>query len=352
MEKNVNREIRKIYDIKKGGFRGSVYIEYRYNNTGNNLIGRWSKYGIAAYDNPSSRQINCDFCVASTERRREKWRTLHDRSTAETPVHSYRVEGVTNAEDFYQWENGVCHNPAYCWGPDCEYVFDCWRQPLPKQPGLTMYKFTSRKYFDAREIFSAHLWIKVSRDSRYHTKYSGIGFQSQIVQWFWPDFLKKYSQSGAKYLVHVEMDSNLPPPPDFIQKCFNSRVYNFPTQMTFKHFIEDSTQTNPKTLDDLDDFHSLVGLTFIDVYPGASGCRIRQYCYLENDEHTPEWKMSNAELARRLWRDPSQQMGADWADADYVGNQAMFIPRIIDGFCGPFDVFYVKHNSINQWFSC
>lgn len=352
----------KLFDVQRDVVWGEYNVEFRYPNKGNFLLGRWSKYSSSAFNVPSYMEnFNCSSCVDDTEQRIRNWMQVEipHKTPFKSSGRTYRVLGITKKSDYYEWPYGRCTNPE-CWGPDAEYTFDVWRRQLPKDPSLTKYKFSTRKYFNGQEMFADHIFINMRRSEDEWTKYFGIGMKSNIRQFFWPGFMSGVHPSKLLY-IYCELNSSLPVPVWMKKKPIQSWGYNYersyiyPTRADI-FMYEADPGWSWASKDDLDDFHKPLNRTYLDIYPGASGLRVSQFIYQSNTEDTPEWKLTQEEKAKILyaegerrhifWRShPFKQLHA------HLERSEVYEPGYQDGYYGPMISYYTRYDTNNSWFS-
>ena len=363
----------KIFSVKKSVEWGPAFIEYRYDEKGTGMIGRWAHYGSSMVVNPSNKHLVCDYCVRDTNARLQNYGSL-ERSFQPSlypdtsPIRSYRVPGVTKASDYYEWSLGVCNNPekGACWGNRYEYLFDVQRRQVGEGSGVTQYRFTTSRMLNGLVNKVDQLYIKVERASDYnYTTYRGIGSKLQsIPDFFWPGLFSRESK-GSMFYVFLEINTNSPIPEGLRSKSniswpyeYRNREYENPLRADFFFYkISDLKLPIPKTLAELHENHHPFASTFLDFYPGGCGMKVRQFLFVENTEETRKWDLdwTQQQTVRSFYDDRGDWLYTpDWMkgrDESYVMRRNVFIPGYQSGMAGPFDSFYERINDTPVWFS-
>ena len=158
--------------------------------------------------------------------------------------------------------------------------------------------------------------------------------------------------SHMRYLYDVNMAS--------WPSQFQNGTYKYPNHLTMEYFVESPGLPQPRSIGDLENHHTCVGSTFLELYPGGGGMKCTQYKFLSNQNISCEESEIHKE-ALRSWHekrrnhllvdDEPDLAEANWINNHHVYKNDAFIPTIRDGLGGPIISYWARIDNNRRWFS-
>ena len=299
--------------------------------TENNWIGKWAKIGIKAIDNPAVRKLLCETCFLKI--------------TDEKFCYCIQGEPIERTVKF-DWSGFQCTNDA-CWGSYEQYfqIKRKWR--IQREFSGYEYMFTNKKIMidGKNEECLDRTFMKMRDVTSKGNIYEGLGIvntkSSGTPCFGFPKLIDKEEETS--YFMHVT--------------CHQSPQNNeniYPQTMVLEHFQKDPTCKDiPKNYKELSDKHHPVALTVIEMYPGAAGCKMLQFKYLQNVEFKKYDKDNWLELQglpreERHTRLKWEGWMTEWKN--YIDERGAFIEFQQNGWAGPIISYWGRVNDKNEWF--
>ena len=322
---------RNKYDVKKlKVVKGSEFLEDYYQAHPENLDGLWVKYGQGKEENPTVRKILCASCHEASVNYQEKEDILQMKRC-------YQVENFTQRGIYYDWDKISCKDPS-CWGPK-ERCLKVSKKIRPND-GL-QYMFSQFKIYDNRsEECVDRVYFNLQLKDSDNWFYEGIGSQSRIGQFFFPNLVDSCNQEpGNFFFVSTRQYEK------------SSKNFKFPLVWKVEHFKKNKqVEKFPASVHDLDKDHYQVARTFVEIYPGGAGLRVSQYKYVENSEFRHR---DSADILcyESGGLDIKHNTPPPFSiNEDHLSSGEVFIENIRDGFCGPVTSYYLRYNANNSFF--
>lgn len=269
---NKNGIVQNYYErirVKSSIFLGEHFLEYRYQPYSEDFVGTWRKVGGKFGENPSTTSLQCEFCVSHSE----SWPKQKGISK---PV-SYQCLGWTKPFNKYEWSVGKCSSNSSCWGPS-EYFLEV------KMMHSFQFQFTHKKIANpnvpGEEVIARYNCSILRKYSPIQDRpfLHGISLTTRKLKMFYPSIINS-EHCGENYYIYINMYPNdkLPPHMKYLYDVsmsswpsyFQDGAYQFPNHLNMEYFRETPGLEMPSTIGDLENHHTLVGLTFLELYPGG-----------------------------------------------------------------------------------
>ena len=260
------------------------YCEVKYQPVDNFIIGRWLRIGTYISENPSNKDILCQFCRDSFLAKLEKFERLARDINEDNPSRAkvsgercYQVEGWTKPFNRYKFEHNSCQNPNGCWG-ERKQIIEFQRRKRPDDK--TQYRMRQIKVYDHKKGNGTQVYVDKPLntlyfivDSKDRLKQQGIGihtFKSE-TPFFWPDLHKKLSD--GEYLYFMEINRNAAPAPDLKDadswpSGYRHRSYRYVVTIDIIYYRRTPGLPMPASREELENSHQRASLSCLHVYPG------------------------------------------------------------------------------------
>ena len=374
--------IPKYYDkikVKSSIVVGENFLEYRYQPFSEDFIGQWRKVGSTFVENPSTTSLHCSGCISKSE----MW---PKRRGISKPV-SFQCLGRTKSFNKYDWSVGSCTNGASCWGP-AEYIFEV------KMMNNVQFQFTHKKIIDlnspGEEIISRY---NCTLERKYRPVQDrhflhGVALTSRKLKMFYP-FLINTDDSERNLYIYTSMYPNdkLPSHKRYLYDVnmaswpseFQNGYYQYSNHLTMEYFLETPGLSKPRSIVDLENHHTCVGSSYLELYPGGKyniqtqfsvitpfliitggGMRCTQYKFLSNKNMSSEDSEMHDKVLRN-WHDQRRNKflvddepdleDATWINNHHVYKKDAYIPTVRDGLAGPIISYWARIDNKRRWFA-
>lgn len=318
------------YRVNKTVVLGDSFIEHRYQRFPENFVGKWKKVGAFVHSNPSAMDLTCQLC-------RQDWKARLQTWPISGKLFSYRVEGVTDPDDFWEWEMGRCGNTTACWGPK-ERIWDVRRRGQ-------RYAFKTHTLTNSIEKTTDSMYATFVRSSgKDNLVYTSITRKWEQCADFWPDCLPVAHR--PKRNVYISMASKECVPEEYLElpknewpAYYKTAKYQVPNRMEMRYFDEqpgeDTDRFNaiePVSLSSLESYLPEIARTTIEMYPGGSGLKVSQYKMIPQ------------------WQNEGERVETDWLPKEWRDNFGGYIPEIQHGWAGPVVSYWARLDATNRWF--
>ena len=320
------------YKIKKTVVLGDSFIEHRYQKFPETFEGKWKKVGAFVHSNPSAMELTCQWCRQDWNARLKTW-------PISGKLFSYRVEGVTEADDFWEWEMGRCGNNKTCWGKK-ERIWDVRRVRNGQRFSFAHHTLTNN--------------IEKTHDRMYATFVRSSGkdnlvYTSITRKWdqcadFWSDCLPVVPNPKRHIYISMASRECVPKEYEHLPKnewpsFYRTAKYMNPNRMEMRYFDEqqgeatDRFKAVPISLSSLESFLPEIARTTIEMYPGGSGLKVSQY------RKIPQWQNEGAHVE------------TDWLPHEWRDGRGGYIPNIQHGWAGPVVSYWARLDATYRYFS-
>ena len=325
------------YKVKKKVTEGDFFLEHQFSEFPQTFVGKWKKAGVLIENNPTTKDLTCSFC-------KDDWLKRCKINPCGRKLRSYRVVGVTEPDEFWEWEYGRCGNPTTCWGPR-ERIWDV------RNHG-SQWSFTHSKVFEQSEEKIEKLHAKLERGSGSNNlQYTGIAMKTSQSRDFWPNCLPVAPSPRRHIFITMASKEIVPPeyavlPKNQWPKTYQTPKYLNPNRMECRYFDEPPRQMPaiplteeekrkrckevPTTLAALEDSFPEIARTYIEMYPGGSGLKVTQYKVIQQEKN--EGKHEKVDMLSR-W----------YAESTYSGH--------MPGWAGPVVSYWARVDSNHRYFS-
>ena len=301
-------------------------------------MGKWKKTGTLCISS-AAKALACKSC-------NDDWAARSCYNLAKRKLSSYRVIGVTEADEYWEWEAGRCGNLSTCWG-NKERIWDVRRSK-------DRFSFSHLRVHPHSEEVVDRIYTKLERGTgKDNLSYYGVVMKTSQSRDFWPNCLDIIPKPMRH--VHIKMSSKSALPERYISTSRNERPpyyqtpeYCNPFRIEFRYYDEPEAMLPRPEREDflrhvnmkdysiatLNHYCKEIARTYIEVYPGGAGMRVLQYKWI------PQWKEQGK-------REPVDWLPYWWLEDNYSG----YIEGKQHGWQGPIISYWSRVDSINRYFS-
>jgi hypothetical protein len=320
------------YKVKKTVAEGDFFIEHRFQKFPETFEGKWKKVGVFIESNPSAKELTCQLC-------RQDWDARWKNRPISSKLMSYRVEGVTEPDDFWEWQNGRCGNHKSCWGQK-ERIWDVRRAKNSQR-----YSFAHHTLSNNIEKTTDRMYATfVRKTGKENLEYTAITMKASQSADFWPDCLPVvpmprrhiYISMASKEYVTKEVEKL---PKNEWPTTYRTAKYMNPNRMEIRYFDEkpgentDRFKEKTASLSSLESYLPEIARTIIEMYPGGSGLKVSQYKMI------PPWKNED------------KRVKVDWLPSLWKDDYGGYIPNIQHGWAGPVVSYWSRLDDTYRYFS-
>ena len=320
------------YKVRKTVVLGDSFIEHRYNRFPETYEGKWKKVGVFVHSNPSAMELTCQWC-------RQDWRARLNTWPISGKLFSYRVVGVTEPGDFWEWEMGRCGNGNACWGRK-ERIWDVRRERNSQRFRFAHHTLTNNVERNIDQMY-ATFERSTGKDTLVYTSITRKWDQCKD---FWPDCLPEVTK--PKRHIHISMASKECVPEDYEQQpknewpeFYQTAKYLNPNRIQMRYFDEqpgeaaDRFNSEPVSLSALERYLPEIARTRIEMYPGGSGLKVSQYKKIQ------QWQVEGARVE------------TDWLPQEWRESYGGYIPDKQHGWAGPVVSYWARLDASYRYFS-